>query len=111
MRITPIISTAVLSCTVAFAAAAQTTVQTGNPNAASPHVKTTWKVAGATVAIEYGRPYLKGRPESRMMPAGAVWRTGADEATVITTDKALTFGKIKLEPGSYTINTEPGEKR
>ena len=45
-----------------------------------------------------------------MMPAGAPWRTGADEATVITTDKALIFGTVKLAPGSYTINTEPGAK-
>jgi hypothetical protein len=43
-----------------------------------------------------------------MMPPGKPWRTGADEATTITTDKALTFGSLKLEPGTYTINTQPG---
>jgi hypothetical protein len=44
-----------------------------------------------------------------MMPPGKPWRTGADEATILTTDKALKFGSISLAPGSYTINTEPGE--
>ena len=45
-----------------------------------------------------------------MMPAGQPWRTGADAATVLTTDKPLTFGKVVLQPGSYTVNTQPGEK-
>ena len=31
-------------------------------------------------------------------------------ATIITTDKPLTFGSTTLAPGSYTINTEPGDK-
>lgn len=43
-----------------------------------------------------------------MMPVGKIWRTGADQATVLTTDRSLTFGKVTLQPGSYTINTEPG---
>ena len=54
-------------------------------------------VNGATVSIEYGRPFLKKRPESQMMPVGQPWRTGADEATVITTDKPLTFGALRLQ--------------
>lgn len=43
-----------------------------------------------------------------MMPVGKPWRSGADQATVITTDKPLTFGNVTLAPGSYTVNTEPG---
>ena len=46
-----------------------------------------------------------------MMPAGKPWRTGADEATTITSSKPLTFGSVKLEANTpYTINTVPGEK-
>ncbi len=75
----------------------------------SPHVKTDWMIDGAAISIEYGRPSLKGRPEADVMPAGKPWRTGADEATVLTTDKALKFGTVSLEPGTYTINTQPGE--
>lgn len=102
---------AVLACVaVSSIASAQTTISLGVGPGGSPHDKTTWMVNGATISIEYGRPYLKGRPESQMMPAGEPWRTGADEATVISTDKPLTFGSVHLQPGSYTINTEPGEK-
>jgi hypothetical protein len=43
-----------------------------------------------------------------MMPAGKPWRTGADEATVLTTDKPLKFGTLNLAPGTYTLNTQPG---
>jgi hypothetical protein len=74
----------------------------------SPHVKTEWTIDGAAISIEYGRPFIKGRPEAELMPAGKPWRAGADEATVITTDKPLKFGSQSLAPGSYTINLEPG---
>lgn len=75
----------------------------------SPHWKSEVTADGANIVLEYGRPALKGRPEAQLMPPGQPWRTGADEATVITTDKTLTFGTLKLEPGTYTINTQPGE--
>jgi len=83
--------------------------QTKVGSGGSPHWKAEWTVDGAKVVIEYGRPSLKGRPESQLMPPGQPWRTGADEATIITTDKPLTFGTLTLQPGTYTINTEPGE--
>lgn len=104
------IAGAIMSTTLALSAQAQTTTQTGTGRGGSPHVRTEWKIDGAHVTIDYGRPSLKGRSESQMMPAGKPWRTGADEATVITTDKPLTFGAVRLAAGSYTINTQPGEK-
>ncbi len=108
-----------LICTVAAASlalatgvtlVAQKTTQISPGTGGSPHVRTDWTIDGAQISIEYGRPYLKGRPESRLMPIGQPWRTGADEATVITSDKPLKFGSISLAPGSYTINTEPGQQ-
>jgi hypothetical protein len=45
------------------------------------------------------------------MPPAQPWRTGADQATTITSSKALTFGTLKLAAGTtYTINTVPGDK-
>jgi hypothetical protein len=87
---------------------AQTMTQTGPGAGGSPHVKTTWTIDGAKLAIGYGRPALKGRPEATLMPPGKEWRTGADTATTLVTDKTLKFGAITLAPGSYTINTVPG---
>jgi len=95
---------------LAGAAHAQKTTQLKVGAGGSPHMRTEWTIRGAHITIEYGSPYLKGRPESQMMPLGEPWRTGADEATVITSDKPLTFGTVHLAPGSYTINTQPGAK-
>jgi hypothetical protein len=109
MRVLRCSATSLLAfAATAVSASAQKTTQTGVGGGGSPHVTTEWTLGGANVSISYGRPSLKGRAESKMMPAGKVWRTGADEATVITTDKPLTFGSVTLAPGSYTINTEPG---
>ncbi len=93
----------------AASAGAQKMVQTGVGGGGSPHVKSEWTVGSAHITLTYGRPFLKGRAESAMMPSGKPWRAGADEATVLTTDRPLTFGTVTLAPGSYTINTEPGD--
>jgi hypothetical protein len=103
--------TIALACTIAVPLAGQKTTETGTGGGGSPHVKSEWTVDGAAISIEYGRPYLKGRPEAQMMPPGKPWRTGADQATVMTSDKPLTFGSVKLDANTpYTINTIPGEK-
>jgi Protein of unknown function (DUF2911) len=100
---------AVMLCLVCFVALAQRTVQTGVGDGGSPHVKTDWDIKGAHITITYGRPYLKGRTIGKdVAPYGEVWRTGADVATIVTSDKPLHFGKISLAAGtSYTINTQP----
>ena len=44
-------------------------------------------------SIEYGRPYMKGRKvEGGLIPYDDIWRAGADEATTLTSDKALVIG-------------------
>jgi hypothetical protein len=89
---------------------AQKTTELKTGGGGSPHVRTEWTIDGANISIEYGRPFLKGRPEGQMMPPGREWRTGADEATIIRSDKPLKFGAVSLAPGTYTINTVPGDK-
>lgn len=101
-----------LACTVVVPLAGQKITETGAGRGGSPHVKAEWTVDGAAITIEYGRPSLKGRPEAQLMPPGQPWRTGADEATIITSNKPLTFGAVKLAANTpYTINTVPGEKQ
>jgi hypothetical protein len=102
--------TLALACLAGTSSLAQKMTPTGSGNGGSPHVKAEWTIGGANIAIEYGRPYLKGRPEAQVMPPGEPWRTGADQATTITSDKPLTFGTLKLAAGTpYTINTIPGD--
>jgi len=93
---------------------AQKTTEVHPGKAGSPHVRTEWKIDGASISIEYGRPSMtrdgKVRADSQVMPSGQVWRTGADEATTLKTDKMLMFGSTHLSPGTYTLWTLPGEK-
>ena len=88
---------------------AQKTTHLGTGEGGTAHVRTDWTIVGANISITYGQPNLKGRPEAQMMPVGKPWRAGADVATVLKTDKALKFETVTLQPGSYTINAEPGE--
>jgi hypothetical protein len=87
---------------------AQKTTQTSAGTGGSPHVKTEWTIDGADIVVEYGRPYLKGRPESQLMPPGQPWRMGADQPTLLTTNKPLKVGTLTLAPGTYTLNAIAG---
>ncbi len=100
-----------LAIAIGMTLGAQKIADTRQGNGGSPHVEAEATIHGANIKLEYGRPYLKGRPESQMMPVGQPWRTGADQATIITSDKPLTFGTVTLAAGTpYTINTIPGDK-
>jgi hypothetical protein len=105
------IAAATLAAMVGTTVIAQKTTQVHPGTAGSPHVKTEWTIDGANISITYGRPSLKGRTMGKDVDPypGKPWRTGADEATILTTDKALKFGTLSVQPGSYTINTEAGQ--
>jgi hypothetical protein len=72
---------------------------------ASPHETTTATIEGAKIEITYGRPYVKGRTTwgGQLVPAGKVWRLGADEATTLKTDKALQFEGLTVPAGEHTL--------
>jgi Protein of unknown function (DUF2911) len=92
----------------ATTAAAQKVVATKTGGGGSPHETVEWTVQGAKITITYGRPYLKGRSLDTLTPAGKIWRTGADAATTLTSDKGLMFGSLMIPAGTYTLYTVPG---
>ena len=83
----------------------------------SPHETVDATVDGAKITIVYGRPYTKD-PKSgekrkiwgTLVPYGKVWRLGADEATILTTDKDITIGGTAIPAGSYSLYLWPEEK-
>jgi hypothetical protein len=78
---------------------------------ASPHEKVEATIGGKKITIDYGRPYKKGREIfGKLEPYGKVWRTGADEATTLTTEGDLMIGSIHVPAGTYSLFTIPDEK-
>jgi hypothetical protein len=75
---------------------------------ASPHDQVSAVIAGKKVTIQYGRPYKKGRAIfGELVPYDRIWRTGADEATILTTDGDLMIGTLRVAKGSYALFTLP----
>ena len=58
---------------------------------------------GEYVMVEYGRPSLKGRDMIAQIAPGKVWRMGADKSTTLTTSANLSFGKVSIPSGSYSL--------
>ena len=74
----------------------------------SPHDSVANVVDGADVSIAYGRPSMRGRAiMGHLVPYGRVWCPGADEATTLTSSKALRIGDLALDAGSYTLWMRP----
>ncbi len=74
----------------------------------SPYASISQIVGLTNVAVEYSRPSAKGRVIfGDLVPFGKVWRTGANENTVITFSEDITIdGKI-LKQGKYALYTNP----
>jgi hypothetical protein len=80
----------------------------------SPHETVSADIDGSAVTIVYGRPYSKdpktGAPRKiwgELVPFGKVWRTGADEATLLTTKQPLDIGGTTIPAGTYSLFTLP----
>lgn len=102
-------SKAILHTALAFALAGLAWGQA--KKRASPHETVSATIAGKNISIEYGRPYMKGRKiMGGLVPFGEVWRTGADEATTLTTNADLMVGSVHVPAGTYSLFTLPTEK-
>ena len=82
----------------------------------SPPGEASYNSDGLVINVSYNRPFKKGRllfgdPGSSALEVyGEPWRTGANEATEIQTNKDLVFPEGILKAGSYSIYTIPNEK-
>ena len=70
----------------------------------------TFRNSDKVMKITYSRPQLKGRNLEKLVPAGKVWRLGANEAAEVTFYKEVTFGGKAVKAGTYTMYAIPGEK-
>lgn len=81
--------------------------------AQSPAATATGKLAsGANVTVKYSSPSVKGRKVwGELVPYGKVWRAGANEATVVETDKDITVGGKTLPKGKYSLYAMPTSEK
>lgn len=78
---------------------------------ASPLDSVSFTVGQAEVKVCYGRPSAKGRQVfGGLIPYGQLWRTGANEPTMIHTTGPIKVAGVDLPAGSYSLYTIPGEK-
>jgi hypothetical protein len=69
-------------------------------------------IDGATVTVDYGVPSTRGREIfGALVPHGEVWRTGADRATHLRTDRDLFIGNARVPAGEYTLFSIPGPEQ
>lgn len=95
---------AFLACT-SLALNAQ--IETPQP---SPFQKMEQKVGLTDVSVEYSRPSMRGRTIfGDLVPLNQLWRTGANNNTMVTFSTPVMIGGKELKAGSYAIFTKPGK--
>ncbi len=74
--------------------------------------ESTTTVHGAVISLDWGRPLKRGREIfGALVPWDQVWRTGANQATHITTNRDLLVGDAVIPAGTYTLFSIPRPDR
>jgi hypothetical protein len=76
---------------------------------ASPYDSTLVTIGDAQAKVCYGRPAARGRTMigGEHVPFGQVWRTGANEPTIIHLPFRASIAGLEVQPGSYSLYTIP----
>jgi hypothetical protein len=76
----------------------------------SPLAMATARYKDAYLKITYSQPQKRRREIfGNLVPYGAVWRTGANEATEITLTRDVVMNQTLLPAGTYSLFTIPGK--
>jgi hypothetical protein len=76
----------------------------------SPRDSVSFRVGNGTVKVCYSRPAMRGRRVfgDSLVPYGRVWRTGANEATMLITTADIMVAGMHVPAGIYALYTVPG---
>ena len=98
-----------------FGLAVVSSLRAQTPNidfpAASPACMLKQRVGLADITVVYSRPSVKGRTIfgfGGIVPFGAVWRTGANQATKISFSTPVKLEGNEIPAGNYSLFTIPG---
>lgn len=110
---------AALAVALLIASAHQATAQDLHPSRRPSPLGVAKTTLGNTyLKITYSRPYMRGRAvfgdssdgTEYLVPYGAMWRTGANEATELTVTGPVLIAGQRLEAGTYSVFTVPGPR-
>ena len=76
----------------------------------SPKARVEQRVGLTDFAVDYSSPGVKGRKIwGELVPFDRPWRTGANAATKLTSNRDFTFAGKPVPAGSYALYTIPGK--
>lgn len=77
----------------------------------SPYDSVTIELGEGVAKVCYGRPSLRGRTMigGDAVPYDTLWRTGANEPTIIHVNVPAQIAGIAVDPGAYSLYTIPRE--
>ena len=90
-----------------LAVSAATTALAQNPRGAASA-----SVAGKKLAVDYGRPALKGRALDELLkqlPPDRMWRAGENQVTTMSLEGDVMIGGQKVPAGQYSVYVHAGE--
>lgn len=96
---------------VAFFSTSAIAQERGNEEArVSPNATVSQTIGTTEVTLTYGRPSVNDRTIfDGLVPFGQIWRTGANESTAITFSGDVMIEGEKVEAGTYSLYSIPGE--
>lgn len=78
----------------------------------SPMASIAMRYKDSYIRITYSQPHKHGREIfGKLVPYGKVWRTGANEATELTTTRNIQVNGTLLKAGTYSVFTIPNKDK
>jgi hypothetical protein len=80
--------------------------------AQNPRGAASTSVGGKKLAVDYGRPALKGRSMDELLkqlPADKMWRAGENQVTTMSLESDVMIGGKKVPAGRYSVYVHAGD--
>lgn len=98
---------ALTAFTFALLGMSQAQVTTPQPSTSSKMEQT---VGLTNISVSYSRPSVKGRTIfGELVPFNEIWRTGANQNTVVSFSDAVVINGQKVPAGDYALYTKPNQ--
>jgi hypothetical protein len=101
-----------LACLATLLAVAAATTVLAQQQERAPRGSAATSIGGKSVAVDYGRPALKGRTLETLMkdlPADRMWRAGEQQVTTVAFAGDVMVGGTKVPAGKYSVYVHAGE--